>query len=186
MANDSDWRFLLGSSIYSSFLPSIKSSFTLDALVRIYVAITLSESEEQGELMFRIYATFPPEYDEVLKEQYVFASRMQRIGMKKIGLMESQVTEFARIQKYKTDIKIYKCKLTSTLIPIAEFMRIFREQRQGPMFNWIDRFNQCFEGIYNAQEIPAEKPELTLLRQPSEEFTPAENQALKKFFDNKI
>jgi hypothetical protein len=48
----------------------------MDTLVRIYVAITLADSEEQSELMFRIYAQSPPEYDELLKEQYVFASRI--------------------------------------------------------------------------------------------------------------
>ena len=76
LANMSDWRFLLGQSIFTAFLPSSKAEFTLEVLVKIYVAIAIPDSEEQAEMMFRLYAQSPPEFDELLKEHYVYASRI--------------------------------------------------------------------------------------------------------------
>lgn len=79
-----------------------------ETFVRLYAALTCPDLEEQGDLIFRVFAKTPPEHCPERNMQYFKASWFQTVGLNKLGLTMNQVQEAGTLFNTKIDKKVYK------------------------------------------------------------------------------
>ncbi len=78
--------------------------------VCLYDSLSSQDLDQKFDLVFRVYAFNPPEYDEEKKEQYVYAGRFQNQGMR-LGIARDHASDFFTHSLNITEnIKIYKSK----------------------------------------------------------------------------
>ncbi len=65
----------LALTLFMCYVTEENGSLKFENFICLYAALTCPDEEETFNLVFRVYANFPPDYDEEKKEYYVEAGR---------------------------------------------------------------------------------------------------------------